>query len=145
MSRLGRALFLALIAVQAVHSVEEYLGRLYDVLAPAGLVSGLLSIDRRVGFVIFNASLVAIGVVCYLGPILHARRSAAAIGWLWVVLELANGTAHVVWAASAGSYRPGLATAPALLGIALLLARELRRNRIAPEPAGPPTFPSRSA
>jgi Protein of unknown function with HXXEE motif len=138
MSRLGRALFLALIAAQAAHSVEEYLGRLYDVLAPAGFVSGLLSIDRRVGFVIFNASLVAIGLGCYLGPIRHARRSAAAIGWLWVVLELANGTAHVVWAAASGSYRPGLATAPALVGIALLLARDLRRGRTAPESAGLP-------
>ena len=54
-------MFLALILTQAGHSIEEYSTRLYDVLAPARLVSSLFSDDRGIGFAIFNASLVAFG------------------------------------------------------------------------------------
>ncbi len=53
--------FLALIAVQAVHSFEEYRGRLYEVFAPARMVSGLISDDLDRGFLIGNVVLVAFG------------------------------------------------------------------------------------
>ena len=128
MSRLSRSAFLALILAQAGHSIEEYFGRLYDVLAPARFVSGLLSSDRRIGFVIFNVSLVAFGLWCYFGPVRHARQSALALAWFWVVLELLNGATHIAWAMSVGAYRPGLATAPVLVAIALILAWELRHS-----------------
>lgn len=131
MSRLGRGAFLALILAQAGHSIEEYLGRLYDVLAPARFVSSLLFGDRRTGFVIFNVSLVAFGLWCYFGPVRHARQSAPVLAWFWVVLELLNGAAHITWSMSAGAYRPGLATAPVLLVIALILGWELRQARAA--------------
>jgi len=55
MSRRSRILFLALILTQAGYSIEEYSTRLYDVLAPARLVSSLFSDDRSIGFAIFNA------------------------------------------------------------------------------------------
>ncbi len=55
MSRRSRILFLALILTQAGHSIEAYSTRLYDVLAPARLVSSLFSDDRSIGFAIFNA------------------------------------------------------------------------------------------
>jgi len=54
MSRRNRILFLALILTQAGHSIEEYSTRLYDVLAPARLVSSLFSDDRSIGFAIFK-------------------------------------------------------------------------------------------
>jgi hypothetical protein len=78
--------------------------------------------------VIFNSSLVAFGLWCYFGPVLHARRSATALAWSWAVLEMMNGAAHVIWAASVGGYRPGLVTAPFLVMIALVLASVLRRE-----------------
>ena len=126
MNRLSRNAFLALILTQAGHSTEEYFTRLYAVLAPARFVSGLLFGDPRIGFVIFNASLVAFGLWCYFGPVRHARQSATALAWFWVVLEVLNGAVHIVWAMSAGGYRPGLVTAPVLVVIALLLASALR-------------------
>jgi hypothetical protein len=52
----------------------------YDVFAPARFVSGLVSVDRRVGFVIFNVFLVAFGLWCFVGPIRGARPSASGIG-----------------------------------------------------------------
>jgi len=47
MTRRARGALLALIAAQACHSAEEYSGRLWEVLPPAALVSGLFSSNRR--------------------------------------------------------------------------------------------------
>jgi uncharacterized protein with HXXEE motif len=128
-NRLSRNAFLALIITQAAHSTEEYFTRLYDVLAPARFVSGLLFGDPRVGFVIFNASLVAFGLWCYFGRVLQDRHSAGALAWFWAVLELLNGTTHIIWSLSVGGYRPGLVTAPVLVVVALVLAAALRHAR----------------
>jgi hypothetical protein len=128
MSRWSRILFLALILTQAGHSIEEYSTRLYDVLAPARLVSSLFSDDRSIGFAIFNASLVAFGLWCFFGPVLHSTRWALKLAWFWVVLEALNGCVHIAWAPSAGAYRPGLATAPILLAIALVLGWQLQHH-----------------
>jgi hypothetical protein len=48
-ARSVRAGFLILILTQAAHSVEEYVFRLYDVLAPARFISGLFSADLPTG------------------------------------------------------------------------------------------------
>jgi hypothetical protein len=51
MTRLD-ATFAALVAVQALHSVEEYVGRLWAVFPPAAFITGLVSQDRRLGFIV---------------------------------------------------------------------------------------------
>ncbi|HEU0099906.1 MAG TPA: HXXEE domain-containing protein [Allosphingosinicella sp.] len=121
----GRA-FLALILAQAAHSVEEYVFRLYDVLAPARYVSSLFGVDRPVGFIIVNAALVLFGLWCWHARVRQARGRGLA--WFWALLETANGFAHVALAAMAGGYFPGLATAPALIGLGLWLALRLWRG-----------------
>ena len=115
--------------MQALHSIEEYRNRLYEVLAPARAVSGLISPDRRVGFVIFNAALVAFGLWCAAVPIRRGSPPARGLAWAWAILEAANGAVHVLWALWAGAYRPGLYTAPLLVAAALLLAAQLRVSR----------------
>lgn len=117
--------FLALIAAQAAHSVEEYLGKLYEVFPPARFVSGLVSGDLRRGFVIANGVLIALGLLCFLGPVRGSWRPARAIAWAWAGLETLNGIGHLGWSLSEGRYTPGLATAPFLLLLALHLARQL--------------------
>ena len=72
--------FLALVAAQAVHSVEEYAFRLYEVFAPARFVSGLISSDLQRGFAIGNLTLVAFGFWCFLWPI---RRTLAQSPRAW--------------------------------------------------------------
>ena len=120
--------FLALIAVQAVHSFEEYRGRLYEVFAPARMVSALISDDLDRGFLIGNVLLVAFGLWCALWPMRRGWRVAALLGWLWVGIELINGTVHSLLALRAGGYFPGVATAPVLFALALYLASQLRAN-----------------
>jgi hypothetical protein len=117
--------FLALIGAQAVHSLEEYLGRLYAVFPPARFVSGLVSEDLERGFVIANVALVSFGLLCFLGPILRGWRAARPIAAFWAVLEALNGTGHLGWSLLALGYTPGVATAPLLLLCAALLGRRL--------------------
>jgi hypothetical protein len=126
--RPSQRLFLALILAQASHSVEEYVFRLYDVLAPARLISGLLSSDLALGFAIANIALVSFGLWCYLARVRKRHPSWRSWAWFWTVLEAANGTGHLIFAARQGGYFPGLATAPLLLGLSLSLGVALRKD-----------------
>jgi hypothetical protein len=47
-----------------------------------------------------------------------------------MALELVNGVVHPWWSLVEGGYTPGVATAPLLLVLALLIARELGRDRL---------------
>ena len=67
-SRLGAWWVIALVAVQAAHSVEEYLGRLWAVFPPAAFVTGLVSEDRRHGFILINVALLVFGLGVSFGP-----------------------------------------------------------------------------
>lgn len=120
--------FLALIAVQAVHSFEEYRGRLYDEFPPARMVSGLISNDLDRGFLIGNVVFVAFGFWCFLWPIRQDWRIAVPLAWLWVGIEIINGIVHPLWSLIQGGYTPGVATAPVLLVLAIYLASQLRSS-----------------
>ena len=125
MSRQSRWAFLALLVAQAAHSIEEYFFRLFDVFAPAGFVSGLVSTNQAVGFVVANAALVLFGLWCYFARVRRGHPSGPVFAWFWAVLEFANGIGHSVLALSRGGYFPGVVTAPALLGVSAYLALRL--------------------
>lgn len=121
-------LFLALIGVQGLHSLEEYFTRLYNVFAPARYVSGLFTTDLRLGFAGFNAALVGFGLWCYVFRIRPNHRPAAGWLWFWVLLELGNGAGHLAFTVIRGSYFPGAGTAPLLVALAGILAYRLTRT-----------------
>jgi hypothetical protein len=104
--------------------VEEYFGHLYEVFPPARLVSGLISQNLRLGFIVFNASLLAFGAWCCLWPVRGRTPSLVVITWFWIVIELINGVGHPLWSILEMRYTPGLATAPILLFLAIALARQ---------------------
>jgi hypothetical protein len=121
--------FYALIAAQAAHSIEEYVGRLYETFPPARFVSTLISDDARRGFVIFNVALVAFGLWCSWWPVRRAWSAARGFIWFWIVIELVNGIGHPLWTLRQGRYTPGVATAPLLLALALdLLVQSVTRR-----------------
>jgi hypothetical protein len=121
MSARDRRLFLALILAQALHSVEEYVFRLWEVLAPARWVATRLALDPALGFAAANTALVAFGLWCYAARVRPGRSSAAGWAWSWAALEFAYGSAHLALAARACGYFPGAATAPLLLAVAAAL------------------------
>jgi hypothetical protein len=109
--------------------VEEYVFRLYDVLAPARFVSGLISRNLAFGFAVGNLAIVLFGVWTYLARVRPPHASARGWAWFWVVLETLNGLGHVLFALDEGGYFPGVATAPLLLGFAVALAVTLLKAR----------------
>ncbi len=121
--------FGALVLAQAAHSLEEYMGRLWESFPPTRFLTGLISQDLEQGFVVINVSLVAFGVWCFLWPVRRQWPGALGLAWLWVGIELINGIGHPLWSLSQLGYTPGLATAPVLLILALYLASQLRSPR----------------
>ena len=122
-----RLAFLLLVAVQALHSAEEFRFALWESLAPARAVSLALSLDPATGVLIANLALVLFGLWCWAVPLRRATRAARPIAWAWAGVEMANGLCHCALAVLAGGYFPGLATAPLLIAAAAWLGRRLGR------------------
>lgn len=121
--------FVAVIAAQGAHSVEEYLGRLWESFPPARFLCGLVSDDLERGFVIINVSLFVFGVWCAVWPVWRRWNARGGIIAFWVAIELINGLGHPVWTIANRGYTPGVATALLLFVLALLLCREFLRER----------------
>lgn len=113
--------FGALVLIQAVHSAEEYAGRLWESFPPARLIVSLISSDLERGFVILNLAFVAFGVWAFLVPVRRRWPSAIPIAWFWAVMEAINVCGHILWTIRQGHYTPGVATAPVLLILAIYL------------------------
>ena len=129
----SKNIFLALIVVQMLHSLEEYVFELFETFPPARFVSGLVSADLERGFVAINISVVALGICCYWWPVRRDWASAAPIAWIWVAVELVNGFSHPTWSVIQRGYTPGLISSLVLLPLAILLAGRLRTEGAAAE------------
>jgi len=127
MTRFQRA-FGALVLAQAAHSVEEYVGRLWESFPPARFLTGLISQDLRLGFLVINVSLVAFGMWCFFWPVRRGWPSAVPLAWGWVAIQLINGIGHPLWTVEQGGYTPGVATAPLLLALSVYVAVQLTRG-----------------
>lgn len=114
-----------LVLAQAAHSIEEYVGRLWESFPPAEYLTSLISSDLQLGFVVINVALLVFGIWCFLWPIRGQWPSAVGLGWLWVGIEMINGIGHPLWSLRQLSYTPGVATAPVLLAVSLYLAIQL--------------------
>ena len=115
--------FLILVLVQAAHSTEEYIGKLWEVFPPAAFLTSLFSNNLETGFLIVNIGLFIIGMLCWAIPVRRNYAVAKHIVWFWIILETINGIGHTVWSIYQQSYTPGLITAPFLFITAIYLAR----------------------
>lgn len=129
MSRIDAA-FGALVLAQGAHSIEEYLGRLWESFPPARFLTGLFPFDRELTFIILNVAIVGFGLWCLLWPVRRSWPSAVGLMWAWVVIETINGVGHPLWSLRQGGYTPGVITAPILLVVALYLGAQLRKATV---------------
>ncbi len=125
MSRIKVA-FGALVVTQTAHSIEEYIGRLWESFPPARFLTGMISSDRELAFIVMNVALVTFGLWCLFFPIRRDWQSAAGFMWFWIAIETINGVGHPIWTLRQGGYTPGVLTALILLVVALYLAVQLR-------------------
>ena len=115
-----------LVLAQAAHSIEEYVGRLWETFPPMRFLTGVVSPDRQLSFLVLNAAIVGFGVWCLLWPVRRRWPSAVGLMWVWVVIETINGVVHPLWSLRQGGYTPGVITAPILLVVSLYLGSQLR-------------------
>jgi hypothetical protein len=128
MERRNKIVFLILVLAQGLHSIEEYIGRLWEVFPPTKLVISLVSGNLENGFIIINVSLFIFGIWCYLVPVKREYSFSHGLVWFWIVLEMINGIGHPVWALYERAYVPGMVTALLLLIISVYLSRNLLKT-----------------
>ena len=121
----NKIIFLILVLVQGLHSVEEYIGRLWEVFPPAKLIISLISENLEIGFLIINIGFFIFGIWCWLFPVLRNYNYARGLIWFWIVIEMINGIGHPFWALYEREYVPGVVTAPILLILSIYLLRHL--------------------
>lgn len=131
MARQIHIAYLLLVLAQAAHSIEEYIGRLWENFPPATYLCSLISDDLEKGFLIINFGLFVFGIGSWYFLVRKNHITAPIVIWFWIIIELINGVGHPIWAIVQGRYQPGVITAPLLLIIAILLLRSIL-NRSAP-------------
>jgi hypothetical protein len=122
-----RVLYLAAIAVQVLHLLEEYLGGFQR--AFPGFFGYELT-DRQ--FLAFNLAALAVFVLGAVGLVLELRLAFLLVWIVALVAGLLNGAAHLAITLGRLAYFPGTITAPLALVLGALLVRELVRPRPSP-------------
>ncbi len=128
-------LYVALVSLQALHSLEEVLFKFYERLTEiTGRVHTIVPIYpilsfSRMTFIIINIALVAF--LFAMVPIVYkggkwGRRFVVAAA----VVEFLNGLAHLAMAALMGAYFPGATSAVGLLIISVFLFRSAVRQSL---------------
>ena len=123
-----RAAFLAIVVLQALHSVEEYFFRLYEVFPPIVYVYRDAPQLAKPAFIVFNVLLLVAGLVCFLRWVWPGRPGAKAVMWIWIGGEAFNATAHATWWIVTPQYNPGLVTGLMFVPLVAWLAYLLRRS-----------------
>lgn len=117
--------FLLLIITQGIHSSEEYIYKLWEVLYPARLISSLVSENLKTGFLIVNIGIFLLGILSWLFISFKHNLLAYILVWFWVTLELINGIGHPMLALSTKGYFPGLVSSFILLLLDIYLIKQL--------------------
>ena len=122
-----RVAFLVLIGLQALHSIEEFIFKFYEVFPPMVSMYRNAPAMAQPAFVLANSLLILVGFVCLLRWVWPARRGAKVVAWAWVGAEAFNVIAHCVWAISIRRYNPGLVTGLGFVPVVAYLIYLLRR------------------
>ena len=105
--RLVGPLYLASIAVQTCHFIEEYAGRLYELVPPLFNLSPLPAQK----FVVFNLIWIGIFLVSAVGVFKRVRMALIPVWFMALIGGIGNSIFHTWLTVQGGAYAPGLATA----------------------------------
>ena len=122
--------FLLLVCFQALHSIEEYIGKLWENFPPATWLTGVVSEDRHFGFLLINIGLFVVGLLMWYFLVKPRHKLAIFPIIFWLLIEMMNGIGHPIWSIMQSSYTPGVLTAPLLLVTALYLITLIYDDRV---------------
>ena len=129
MNRRVEAALVAMIAVQLVHGVEEFVFEFWNEFPPMRAVYGDVP-GLGIGvFVSFHAVLIAFGVWCYSQVRRGGLKEREAV-LAWVVIQATTLAVHVAWLIVDPRYQPGLATAPLFVATVAAAITALKRERV---------------
>ena len=123
-------LFLALIVLQGFHSIEEYIGKLWENFPPATFLCGLVSENLETGFLIINYGMFIFGILAWFFIIRKDRIGSSFFLWFWIFIEIVNGIGHPLWSLIQKEYTPGVLTSPVLLIFSLALINSIINSKI---------------
>jgi len=126
--------FLTMISLQAVHSIEEYIFKFYEVFPPMQFIYRDAPDLAKSGFVTFNLLLFLFGIICFFYWVQPARKGARVVIWVWIAIQLATIASHAIWVMSVGDYHPGLATVPLFVPIVVFMMYLLHHAPTKPPP-----------
>jgi uncharacterized protein with HXXEE motif len=121
-----RPAFLSLIALQAVHSAEEFAFGFYERFPPMRLLYQDAPQLAGPAFAVSNIFLFLTGLACFYYWVRPARRGAGTVVRVWFVIESFNVIAHAVWAVLTKGYNPGLVTAGLFVPLLVWLWHSMR-------------------
>lgn len=123
------AALVAMIVVQLVHGVEEFVGEFWNAFPPMHAVYGGVSGLGPAVFVFFHALLMLFGLWCCV----QVRRGGLK-GWeaivAWVVIQGVTLAVHAAWFIVDPRYQPGLATTPLFVVTIAVAIAALKRERV---------------
>lgn len=104
--------YLAMIAVQTLHALEEFALEFWDSFPPmrAGY-GGVPGLGEYV-FVVFHTMLIGLGVWCYARWVRRGGARASTVVRAGVLVQAVTVLLHIGWLLAAPRYHPGLATTP---------------------------------
>lgn len=118
---------LAMIALQFVHAVEEFIFEFWNAFPPMRAVYGDVS---GVGvFVLFHTILIGFGFWC-IREIRRQGVSAKAALLAWIAIQTVTLVVHIAWFAADPRYQPGLATTPWFAVTIAAAITALKRERV---------------
>ncbi len=113
----GRHLYPALVIAQFLHGFEDFIAGFHTAF-PVYSLAGEFFVLLHLGLFLLLASLIP--------SVAHGRRWALKLAKLFAIVEIVNGTGHLMISLVEWSYYPGAWTAPLLLIFGAPLGRSLR-------------------
>jgi Protein of unknown function with HXXEE motif len=137
MNKQIKTAFLAMIVLQTVHSIEEFLFKIYEVSPQMRLAFQHAPDLAKPAFIASNLLLNLFGFICFFYWVRPAKPAARRVVWIWVGIQFVTVAGHFIWAMKVSGYHPGLVTVPLFVPLIIyavyLLRRDLRRtNQVKP-------------
>lgn len=119
----GRHLYPGLVVAQFIHGFEDYVAGWHQTFPLFSLAPEF--------FVLLHLALFLL-LAALIPSVAHGRRWALKLAKAWAVVEVLNGTLHLMLCVLEWEYYPGAWTAPLLLIFGAALGRSLRGPIAAP-------------
>ena len=128
MNKQIKTAFLAMIVLQTIHSIEEFIFKIYAVSPQMKLVFQYAPDLAKPAFVASNLLLNLFGFICFFYWVRPAKPAARRVVWLGLGVQFVTVAGHFIWTIKVSGYHPGLATVPLFIPLIIYVVYQLRQD-----------------